>query len=215
MKPIRVLLVDDHELMRAGLRALLKELAEIEVVGEACNGREGLGLLETLQPEVVLMDVMMPEMNGLDATSRIVRKFPDVRVIVLSVNIDEQHVLQAVHAGASGYLPKNIGPAELEQAIRAVHQGHKHFSASVAKHLVTGLREGSRSSSLERLSPRQREILQLVAEGNTSKEIAGKLNISVKTAEMHRGELMKILDIHDVAGLVRFAIRVGLVSPDA
>ncbi len=214
MKPIRVLVVDDHELMRAGLRALLKELAEIEVVGEACNGREGLALVETLQPEVVLMDVMMPEMNGLDATSRIVSKFPDVQVIVLSVNIDEQHVLQAVRAGVSGYLPKNIGPAELELAIRAVHQGEKHFSGSVAKHLVSGLREGSKLSSLERLTLRQREILQLVAEGNTSKEIAGKLNISVKTAEAHRSELMKTLDIHDVAGLVRFAIRVGLVSPD-
>jgi DNA-binding NarL/FixJ family response regulator len=215
MKPIHVLLADDHKLVRAGIHSLLKELDQIEVVGEAANGREALHLVEALQPDVVLMDIMMPEMNGLDATARIVSKFPNVRVIMLSMDTSEEHVLQAVRAGASGYLPKNSDPADLEQAIRAVHQGEKFFAAAVAKHLVTGVREGGKLSSLERLTPRQREVLQLVAEGNSSKEIARKLSISVKTAEAHRSELMKALNIHDVTGLVRYAIRTGLVSPDS
>jgi DNA-binding NarL/FixJ family response regulator len=214
MNPIRVLLVDDHELMRAGIRSLLKELDQIEVVGEAGNGKDSLRLVESLQPDIVLMDIMMPEMNGLDAAARIVSRFPNVRVVILSLNTSEEHVLHAFRAGASGYLPKNSSPAELEQAIRAVHQGEKHVSGAVAIHLVTGLREGSKLSALERLTPRQSQVLQLVAEGNSSKEIARKLNISAKTVEVHRSELMKALGIHNVAGLVRCAIRLGLVSPD-
>ncbi|OAI41644.1 LuxR family transcriptional regulator [Planctomycetaceae bacterium SCGC AG-212-D15] len=214
MKPIRVVLGDDHELMRAGIRSLIKELDQVEVVGEAGNGRDCLRLVETLRPDVVLMDIMMPEMNGLDATARIVSKHPNVRVIILSMNASEEHVLQALRAGASGYLLKNIGPAELAAAIREVSQGDKHITAAVAKHVMKGFLEGGKTSSVERLSPRQREVLQLVAEGNSSKEIARKLNISVKTAEVHRSDLMKALDIHDVASLARYAIRVGLVSPD-
>lgn len=213
MNRIRLLLADDHTLVRAGIRSLIKELEDMEVVAEAANGREALRLVADLNPDVVLMDISMPEMNGLDATARIVSKHPGVHVIVLSMNATEEHVLQAVRAGASGYLLKNIDPAELPAAIRAVHAGDKYFTSAVGKYLVSGVLEGKKSS-LDRLTSRQREVLQLVAEGYSSKEIGRKLNISVKTAEVHRSDLMKALDIHDVAGLVRYAIRMGLVSPD-
>jgi len=212
VKPIRVLLADDHKLMRAGVRSLVNELTGVEVIGEANNGKQALELVQTLHPDIVLMDIMMPEANGLDATAAITVKFPKVRVIILSMNANEEHVLQALRVGASGYLLKNIGPEELEKAIRAVARGEKHITGAVTGHVVAGLTAGAKASPLERLPPRQREVLQLVAEGKTSKQIAKKLGISVKTAEGHRGELMKNLDIHDVAGLVRFAIRVGLIS---
>ncbi len=214
MKPIRVLLADDHHLMRAGIRALLQELPGIDVIAEAANGREAIALVESASPDVVLMDISMPEMNGLDATARIVSRFPKVAVVILSVNASEEHVLQALRAGASGYLLKNISPAEMEQAIRAVARGDKYVTSAVAGHVVAGLLQGSQATSLERLTPRQREVLQLVAEGNTAKEIARKLGIRVKTAESHRAELMEALGIHDIAGLTRYAIRMGIVSSE-
>jgi len=214
MKPLRVLLADDHVLVRAGIHSLLNQLDGIDVVGEASNGREALELVEMHRPGVVLMDIDMPELNGLDATARIVSRFPSVRVIILSVHGTEEHVLQALRAGAAGYLLKNISPAELDHAIRSVNEGNNHITDSVAKHVVARLVEGARIGSPDRLTVRQREVLQLVAEGNTSKEIATKLGISVKTTESHRAELMQTLGIHDTAGLVRYAIRVGIVSPD-
>jgi DNA-binding NarL/FixJ family response regulator len=214
MKPIRVLLADDHELMRAGIRSLLKDLDGFDVVGEAANGREALGLVKDLCPDIVLMDILMPEMNGLDATARMVTRFPKVRVVILSMYAGEEHVLQALRAGASGYLLKNIGPAEMEQALRKVAAGDKHITVAVAKHLKAAVLEDGKTTSLDRLTPRQREVLQLVAEGNTSKQIAKKLGITAKTADAHRGELMQALDIHDLAGLVRFAIRTGFASAD-
>jgi DNA-binding NarL/FixJ family response regulator len=214
MKPIRVLLADDHDLVRAGIRSLLKDLDGIEVVGEARDGREALALVETLGPDVVLMDILIPEMNGLDATARLVTRFPRVRVIILSMNSSEEYVLHAMRAGASGYLLKNGGAAEMEQAIREVARGEKHIMAAVAGHLIAGLLAGGQATSLERLTARQREVLQLVAEGNTSKNIAKKLGISVKTADSHRCELMLALGIHDIAGLVRYAIRMGVISTE-
>ena len=214
MKPLRVLLADDHVLVRAGIHSLLNQLDGIDVVGEASNGREALELVEMHRPGVVLMDIDMPELNGLDATARIVSRFPSVRVIILSVHGTEEHVLQALRAGAAGYLLKNISPAELDQAIRSVNEGNNHITDSVAKHVVARLVEGAKVGSPDRLTLRQREVLQLVAEGNTSKEIATKLGISVKTAESHRAEIMQTLGIHDTAGLVRYAIRLGIVSPD-
>ena len=214
MKPIRVLLVDDHQLLRAGIRSLLKDLDGFEVVGEAANGQEALACVEELGPDIVLMDILMPEMNGLDATARLVTRFPKVRVIILSMNASEEYVLQAMRAGAAGYLLKNIGPTEMEQALRVVARGEKHITSAVAGHLVAGLLTGGEATSLERLTARQREVLQLVAEGNTSKKIAKKLGIGVKTADAHRGELMKALGIHDTAGLVRYAIRMGVISAD-
>jgi len=215
MKPVlRVLLADDHVLVRAGIHSLLNQLEGIDVVGEASNGREALELVEMHRPGIVLMDIDMPELNGLGATARIVSRFPSVRVIILSVHGTEEHVLQALRAGAAGYLLKNISPAELDQAIRSVNEGNNHITDSVAKHVVARLVEGAKVGSPDRLTLRQREVLQLVAEGNTSKEIATKLGISAKTAESHRAEIMQTLGIHDTAGLVRYAIRLGIVSPD-
>jgi len=215
MKPVlRVVLADDHVLVRAGIHSLLNQLDGIDVVGEASNGREALELVEMHRPGIVLMDIDMPELNGLEATARIVSRFPSVRVIILSVHGTEEHVLQALRAGAAGYLLKNISPAELDQAIRSVNEGNNHITDSVAKHVVARLVEGAKVGSPDRLTLRQREVLQLVAEGNTSKEIATKLGISVKTAESHRAEIMQTLGIHDTAGLVRYAIRLGIVSPD-
>jgi DNA-binding NarL/FixJ family response regulator len=217
MKPIRVLLADDHDLVRAGVRALLQNLAGIEVVAEAGNGCEALRLCQTHRPDVVLMDIMMPELNGLDATARLAATSPDIRTIILSMNANEEYVLQALRAGAAGYVLKNISPLVLEQAIRAVARGETYLCPTVSKHVIAAYLQrngGGEISSLERLSPRHREILQLIAEGNTTKEIARNLNLSAKTVEMHRGQLMAALDIHDIAGLVRYAIRMGLITPD-
>jgi DNA-binding NarL/FixJ family response regulator len=216
MNPIRVLLADDHDLFRAGIRSLLEKVAGIEVVGEAGTGRDALRMVESSPPHVVLMDVLMPDLNGLDATARVAARFPSVRVIMLSMNAAEEYVLQALRVGAAGYLLKNVSPAELERAIRAVARGETFLCSAVSKHVVEAYvhRVGGQSSSLERLTPRQREVLQLVTEGNTSKEIARKLSLSVKTVEMHRSQLMGALDIHDIPGLVRYAIRAGLISPD-
>lgn len=217
MTTIRVVLADDHELVRAGFRSLLKEVSGVEVVGEASNGREILKEIEEHRPDVVLMDIMMPEMNGLDATARVVARFPHTRVIILSMNATEEYVLQALRVGASGYLLKNISPAELEKAIRDVAKGDAYFTSAIAKHVLSAFlkKVNTEATSLDRLTPRQREVLQLVAEGQTSKAIARKLGISVKTAEMHRSELMQVLDIHDIAGLVRYAIRMGVITADA
>jgi DNA-binding NarL/FixJ family response regulator len=214
---IRVLIADDHKLFRAGIRALLQRLEGIEVVAEADDGREALRLVEAHRPDVVLLDVLMPNLNGLDAAARIVAAFPRTRVVMLSMNADEDSVLCTLRSGAVGYLVKTADPAELELAIRAVARGEKFLSSAISKHVVAAcLRRTDREqTSLERLTPRQREVLQLVAEGHTTKEIAKKLGISPKTAESYRSEVMKTLDIHDTASLTRYAIRKGLVSSDA
>jgi DNA-binding NarL/FixJ family response regulator len=215
MTAIRILLADDHELVRAGLRALLQGVSGLEVVAEAGNGREALQLIDVHRPDVVLMDIMMPELNGLDATARVAAAFPNVRVLILSINAGEEYVLPALRSGAAGYLPKNSSPAELERAIRTVARGEPYLSSAVSKHVIAGcLRHSADSiSSLEKLAPRQRETLQLIAEGCTAKGIAQRLNVSVRTAELYRTQLMEALDIHDVAGLVRYAIRMGLITP--
>jgi DNA-binding NarL/FixJ family response regulator len=216
MAKVRVLLADDHKLFRAGIRALLQTLADVEIVAEAADGREALQLIAAHHPDVVLMDIMMPDLNGLDAAARITRASPRAHVVVLSMNADEDSVLHALRAGADGYLVKTADPAELELAIRAVARGDKFLSSAVSQVVVTACltRVDQEESSLERLPPRQREVLQLIAEGHTTKEIAAKLDISAKTAEAYRGELMKTLDIHDIASLTRYAIRTGLVSPE-
>ena len=213
---VRVLLADDHKLFRAGIRALLQTLPDVEIVAEAADGREALRLIATHNPDVVLMDIMMPDLNGLDATARIARASPRSHVVMLSMNADEDSVLQALRAGADGYLVKTADPAELELAIRAVSRGDKFLSSAVSQVVVTACltRIDQEETSLERLPPRQREVLQLIAEGHTTKEIASKLDISTKTAEAYRGELMKTLDIHDIASLTRYAIRTGLIALD-
>ena len=213
---IRVLLVDDHDLVCAGYAAILKGLDGLEVVAIARNGREALDRVNDHHPDIVLMDIMMPELNGLDATAQIVAWHPKVRVVILSLNDTEEDVLQALRAGASGYLLKNISPTELEQAVRAVARGEVHFTTAIAKHVLAGylLRSAGKTSTFEKLTSRQREVLQLVAEGSTTKEIAKTLGIGVKTVETHRCELMQILNLHDVAGLVRYAIRMGVIAAD-
>lgn len=214
MSTIRVLLVDDHKLFRAGIRSLLQTVNGVEIVAEASDGREALNLIEVHRPNVVLMDIMMAGLNGLDATARVARTYPCVRVIMLSMNTGEDSVLQALRAGAAGYLVKTADPAELEQAIRAVARGETFLSSAISQHVVAAClgRSAEELSSLERLTPRQREVLQLIAEGHSTKEIAKTLGISVKTAESYRGELMKGLDIHDIASLTRYAIRMGVVA---
>jgi DNA-binding NarL/FixJ family response regulator len=215
MKPIRLVIAEDHDLVRAGLRLLVEAFEGVEVVGEASNGREAIALAKSLRPDVVLMDLMMPELNGLDATARIVAADPAVRVVILSMSSSEEAVLPSLRAGASGYLLKNVKPVELELAIRAAAKGESFLCAAVSRHVVEKCFERTHAADAryDRLTGRQREVLQLVAEGRTSKEIAGRLGVSLRTAEAHRTQLMETLDIHDVAGLVRYAIRKGMVTP--
>ena len=217
MKKIRVLLADDHKLVRAGIRALLRTIGDIEIVAEAADGREALRLIAAQRPDVALIDIMMPNLNGLDATVRIARAFQRTRVVMLSMNADEDSVVKSLRAGAAGYLVKTADPAELELALRAVARGERFLSSAVSEHVVAAClkRIDDEKTSLERLTLRQREVLQLIAEGHTTKEIAGRLGIGVKTTEAYRGELMKTLDIHDIASLTRYAIRAGLVSLDS
>lgn len=222
METIRILLADDHTLVRGGIRALLRDLDGVQVVAEAGDGREALRLVESHQPDIVLMDIAMSGMNGLEATMRLSKEHPRVRVIILSMHTNEEYVLQALRAGAAGYLLKDAGIAELEIALNAVARGETYLSPPVSKHVISdyvrriGVEmvtdENLSISPLERLTLRQREILQLIAEGHTTQEIAQMLNISAKTVETHRMQLMERLDIHDIAGLVRFAIRVGLAN---
>ncbi len=216
MAPIRLLLCDDHLLIRASLKSLIGEFPGVEVVGEAGDGREALAHVAQLRPNVVLMDIAMPGLNGLEATRRLVKDHPQVRVVMLSMHADESHVLQALRAGASGYVLKGSAPRELEMAIEAVARGEIFLSPAISKHVIDVYlnRADGQTNSLDLLTPRQREILQLIAEGKSSKQIAQMLDASVKTIESHRASLMERLDIHDVAGLVRYAIRHGLVSPE-
>ncbi|HEY7161977.1 MAG TPA: response regulator transcription factor [Acidobacteriota bacterium] len=212
MNRIRVLIADDHALVRAGFRALL-ESQSVEVVAEANDGREAVELTKKYHPDIVLMDIGMSGLNGIEAASRISREFPSSRILILSMHANEEYVLQALRAGACGYLLKDSGRQELMLAVRSIIEGKTYLSPEVSKHVIDNYVEsvGGKSDPLERLTPRQREILQLIAEGRTNKEIAQILKIAVKTVDTHRTQLMERLDIHDVAGLVRFAIQMGLV----
>lgn len=215
---IRVALADDHNLVRAGIRALLEKLPGVEVVGEAANGREALELITREKPDLVLMDIGMPELNGLEAAPRIAREAPRTRVVILSMHADEKHVAQALRAGVAGYVLKDSCADELPVLIRAVTQGETYLSPGISKQVVEALKsrmsEGAVESLPDLLTARQREILQLVAEGCSTKEIAARLDLSIKTVETHRTQIMNRLQIRDVAGLVRYAIRAGLVSAD-
>jgi DNA-binding NarL/FixJ family response regulator len=216
MSPLRLILVEDHALVRAGIRSLLEKLADLEVVAEAGDGRAALTLVAQHQPDVVLMDIKMARLNGIEATARIMRDFPGVRVVILSMYANEEYVIQALRAGASGYLLKDAGTAELEVAVRAAARGETYLSPAISRRMIQDYLQvvGGEGGALEQLTPRQREVLQLVAEGHSVKEIAQMLQLSVKTVETHRAQLMERLDIYDVAGLVRYAIRVGLVASD-
>ncbi|HEY8555148.1 MAG TPA: response regulator transcription factor [Burkholderiales bacterium] len=217
MNPIRVLLADDHSLFRAGVQALLSNIEGVEVVGEADSGRKAIEMVRACSPDVVLMDIAMPEMNGLETTTRVTKEFPGVRVIMLSMHAGEEYVMQALRAGASGYLLKDAATSELELAVRAVARGETYLTPTISKRVIDDylMRTTGSQGPVDQLTKRQREILQLIAKGYTSKEMAQMLSLSPKTIETHRTQLMKQLDIHDVAGLVRYAIRVGLVTLDA
>jgi DNA-binding NarL/FixJ family response regulator len=216
MNPIRVVLADDHALVRAGIRALLEKISDVEVVGEAGTGREALELVKSELPNLVLMDIAMAELGGLEALPRVTKDFPSVKVIILSAHANEEYVIRALRSGAAGYLLKDAATAELELAIRSVSEDKTYLSPSISRTVIDSYLErvGGQLSPLEQLTPRQREILQLVAEGKNTKEIASDLNISVKTVESHRLQLMERLNIHDVPGLVRYAVRSGLVSAE-
>lgn len=208
------MLADDHTLVRAGLHKLLDSIPDIQVVGEAGDGLALLELATQLRPDLVLLDIAMPGLNGLETTARLVKSWPNIRVMILSMHQNSEYVRQALRQGAMAYLLKDAAPMELEVAIRAVLNGKTYLSPAVSQGVVSDYVQRLRSEDEpgDTLTPRQREVLRLIAEGQSTKEIARRLDLSIKTVETHRTQLMKQLDIHEVAGLVRFAIRIGLIS---
>jgi DNA-binding NarL/FixJ family response regulator len=216
MSKVRVLLAEDHTLVRLGFRALLEKLEGVQVIGEVSNGRDALRMSKEAEPDVVLMDIAMPGLNGLEATRRIRDECPRTRVLILSMYTNEEYLQEALRAGAAGYLLKEADRAELELAIKTIYRGERYLTPDVAKFTLDAYtRQGETNTSpLRRLTGRQREILQLIAEGCSTKQIAQRLDLSVKTVETHRIQLMDRLEIHDIPGLVRLAIRTGLVQAD-
>ena len=216
MGGISVLVAEDHDLVRAGLSSLVNAMAGIRVVGEAANGKESVAAARALAPDVVLMDISMPEESGLDAAASIAAEMPGSRVIMLTMHDGESFVWQALRAGVSGYLLKTAAPGELETAIRSVAGGGAYLTPEVSQIVLSDFaRRDDRDARPRGLTPRQLEILRLIATGHTNQEMATILGVRVKTVESHRALLMSRLDIHDVAGLVRYAVRLGLVSTDA
>src|ERR1700730_10712912 len=216
MNSVRILLADDHALVRAGIRSLLEKIPNVEVVGEAGTGRQALEMVKTRLPNLVFMDIAMAGLAGLEALPRITKDFPGVRVIILSAHANEEYVIRALRSGAAGYMLKDAATAELEFAITSVSEDKTYLSPSISRPVIDSYLErvGGPLSPLEQLTPRQREILQLIGEGKNTKDIASDLDISVKTIESHRLQLMERLNIHDVPGLVRYAVRSGLVSAE-
>lgn len=212
-KPIRVLVVAEHALVRAGIRALVEQIPEVEVVAEAAGGAQSLQLLKEHNPNVLLLDLVLPSVTAVESLKEIVDSFPNVRVIVLTLQENEEYAVQAFRAGATGYIPKSAASAELEKAIKIVASGENYLGSEISQQAVLKYLKDPRTL-LSELTVRQREVLKLIAEGHATKEIAQRLNISVKTVETHRAQIMDRLDIHDVVGLVRHALRVGLVRLD-
>jgi len=213
MNSIRVLIADDHALVRAGIRALVERIDDVVVVGEAGKGSEALDLVRELSPDLILLDITMPDGNGFEVLDQVTKLYPEIRVIVLTVHEAGEYALRAVREGAAGYLPKSAASIELEQAIQTVIRGERYISPETAQNTIFEVtNRGTKRDLLATLSPRQREVLRLIAEGKTTKQIAQVLEISVKTVETHRAQLMERLGIHDVAGLVRYAIIVGLIE---
>jgi DNA-binding NarL/FixJ family response regulator len=217
---MRVLLADDHALVRAGIRALLVGLPDVESVVEAGDGQEALTMLRETRPDLALIDIAMPGLNGLELAARVAREAPETRLVILSMHGTPAHVAQALRVGVSGYLLKDAAADELPVLLRAVMRGETYLSPAISKQVVDGYlgrtapATNGDGAAADVLTSRQREILQLVAEGKSSKEVAQLLDVSAKTVETHRGQIMERLGIHDLAGLVRYAIRTGLVSPD-
>lgn len=217
MKPdstVRILLCEDHTLVRAGIRSLLDRIGGMEVVAEAGDGQEAVRLARKHQPQLVVMDIAMEGLNGLEATRRIRAETPEARILILSMHANEQYVHQALQAGASGYLLKDAATEELELAIHAALRDQTYLSPRISRRLVEDYLKHGETNPADQLTPRQREILQLIAEGRSTRAIADRLHVSVKTVETHRAQLMDRLDIHDVPGLVRFAIRTGVISAE-
>ena len=211
MNPIRVLVADDHTLVRAGFCSLVQSLPGVEVVAEAEDGHKALALAEQYRPDIALLDITMPRLNGLDVAARLLEAYSEIRVIILTMHPNEEYVLRALRVGAAGYLIKDVDVEELEMAIRSVARGETFLSPSISDHVANYVRRVG-GGTQELLTSRQREVLQLIVEGLTNRQIAETLDISVKTVESHRSHLMERLDIHDVASLVRYAIRSGLVD---
>ena len=213
MDPIRVLIVDDHALVRGGIRALVEKIEGMKVIGEAGTGSEALELVKQLKPNLMLLDLTMPEKGGFEVLDHVTKKYPEIKVIVLTVHEAAEYAIRALREKAAGFLPKSAAPTELEQAIQTVIRGEVYISPETSQKALLEIGKGTtKQDLLATLSPRQREVLRLIAEGKTTKQIAHVLEISVKTVETHRAQLMERLKIHDVAGLVRYAILVGLID---
>jgi DNA-binding NarL/FixJ family response regulator len=211
MARIRILLADDHGVVRQGFKMILSAQSDMEVVGEAANGREAIALADQLKPDVVVMDVAMPELNGIEATRRIAGSAAHARVLALSMHKDSVYVREVLRAGARGYLLKDAGPNDLVSAVRAVARGEGYLSPGVSDAVLDDYRKHV-TNPIDLLSSREREVLQMLAEGKTNKEIAGALNLSVYTVDAHRGRIMEKLNLHSINELVRFAVRSGLVD---
>ena len=219
MKKIRVVIADDHTIVRKGLCSLLEGEGQIEVVGEAENGREAMKKVEQLMPDVVLLDITMPGLNGLETTRQLKKRFPKLKILILTMHDNEEYIFETLRAGASGYLVKRTAPEELIQAIQAVHRGDSFLSPSVSKRVIDefvrfGNQEVKDDDRFIKLTDREREVLQLIAEGRVNREIAELLHISIKTVESHRAHIMEKLGIRNIAELTQYAIRKGLISID-
>ena len=213
MNPTRILLVDDHALVRAGIRALIEGKPGLEVIAETGDGHEALRMIGELHPNLVLLDITMPSLNGFEVLEQITKQYPQTRVVILTVHEGTEYAMRALRAGAAGYLPKSAATIELEDAISTVAQGGTYLSHQISqKTMFEYAQARTPQDLLASLTSRQRQILKLIAEGQSTKEIGSNLNISVKTVESHRAKLAEKLGIHDVAGLVRFAIRIGLIQ---
>jgi DNA-binding NarL/FixJ family response regulator len=211
MKQIRILLADDHAVVRQGFKMILAAQSDMEIVGEAGNGREAVELAQNLKPDVVVMDVAMPELNGIEATRRVASSSPHTRVLALSMHKDSVYVREILRAGARGYLLKDSVAADLVSAIRAIAAGEGYLSPAVSDAVLDDYRRHV-TNPIDQLSSREREVLQMLAEGKTNKEIAGVLNLSVYTIDAHRGRIMEKLNVHSINELVRFAVRNGLID---
>jgi two-component system, NarL family, response regulator NreC len=216
LKPIRIVLADDHIVIRAGLRLVLEQQAGFTVVGEAGDGREAAALAEKLKPDVMVMDIGMPNLNGIEASVQVHQQLPEIAIVILSMHSDEGYILRALRAGARAYLLKDSAEADLVRAVHAVVGGKSYFSPAVSKVLLEDymrkLQRTGAEDSFELLSPREREILQLVAEGKSNKEIADLLHLSVYTVETHRASIMKKLNLRGVPELILYAVRKGIIS---